>query len=219
VRDLVIGCPMTTSDIRKTIDKAITLESETGQLRAQLTTRLGQLNKMLILPEQEPVTALMNFITGYVRSVPSSLALVTAVSKRLGFYSYAAPFLYLAEDFFLKPPEALADEHGLGGLLDEAFLAHRLLEEINDHHVRVVQRPLLPIDMTEANIIVHHLIGDTMASKLENLVQFAAGSLLGKEKAWDDARRLPGAATLSDDMLPGEQLIWEPKQVRLRLGG
>ncbi|MEH6570232.1 MAG: hypothetical protein V7709_14225 [Halioglobus sp.] len=208
---------MTTPDIRKIIDEAIALERVTGQLRKQLSERLVTLSEKLVLPESDPITALMVFITGYIESVPSSLTLVTAVSKRLGFHSYAAPFLHIAEDYFLQPPDAIADEQGLMGLLDEAFLAHRLLEEVNDNHMRYLQRPLLPIDMTEANTIVHHLIGDTLAGRLENLVQYTASQLLAKEKAWEQVRNLPGSAKLPETLVSSEQLMWEPHKVRLRL--
>ena len=208
---------MMTPDIRKVIDDAIISERETGQLRKQLSERLAALSEKLVLPEHAPISALMVFITGYIESVPSSLTLVTAVSKRLGFHSYAAPFLHIAEDYFLQPPDAIADEQGLMGLLDEAFLAHRLLEEVNDNHIRYLQRPLLPIDMTEANTIVHHLIGDTLASRLENLVQYTASQLLAKEKAWEQVRNLPGSAELPETLVSSEQLMWEPHKVRLRL--
>lgn len=208
---------MTTPDIRKIIDDALMSERETGQLRKQLSERLAALSEKLILPENDPISELMVFIKGYIESVPSSLTLVTAVSKRLGFHSYAAPFLHIAEDYFLQPPDAIANEQGLMGLLDEAFLAHRLLEEVNDNHMRHLQRPLLPIDMTEANTIVHHLIGDTLASRLENLVQYTASQLLAKEKAWEQVRNLPGSAELPETLVSSEQLMWEPHKVRLRL--
>ena len=85
-----------TPDIRKIIDEAIASERDTGQLRKQLSERLAALSEKLVLPESDPITALMVFITGYIESVPSSLTLVTAVSKRLGFHSFAALFLHIA---------------------------------------------------------------------------------------------------------------------------
>ena len=208
---------MTTPTIREIISRAIVSEQKTGQLRALLRERHAQLSQTLILPKHDPISALMIFITGYIESVPSSLSLVAAVSKKLGFHSYAAPFLVLAEDYFLHPPEAIADAEGLMGLLDEAFLAHRLLEEVNDNHIRHLKRPLLPVDMTEANTIVHHLIGDTLASQLENLVQYAASQLLAQERAWEEVRNLPASAVLPETIVSSEQLMWEPHKVRLRM--
>lgn len=208
---------MTTPTIRKIISKAIVSEQNTGQLRAFLGKQQTQLSQTLILPKHDPISTLIIFITGYVESVPSSLDLVETVSKKLGFYNYASPFLLLAEDYFLHPPEAIADTQGLMGLLDEAFLAHRLLEEVNDNHMRHLNRPLLPVDMTEANAIVHHLIGDALASQLENLVQRAASQLLAQESAWEQVRNLPASAVLLQAIISSEHHPWEPHKVRLRM--
>lgn len=179
--------------IREVIDAALQAEEKGHQLRATMERRLPELRGKLVIPENDPIGALMDFVVRYVRSVPSCLRLVTAVSKRLGFFDYAAPFLHMAEDYFLQPPGELPQDGGLEALLDEAFLAHRLLEEVNDHHIRHLQRALLPVDMTEANIIVHHLLGDEFALRLEELVQFTASQLLRQEHVWVQVKALTGA--------------------------
>lgn len=208
---------MDTPGIRETICAALRKESDSGLLRQRLEQQLPQLRELLILPEEKPVDALMAFISDYVESVPGCLNLVTAVSKRLGFHDYAAPFLHMAEDYFLQPPEELPTDGGLEALLDEAFLAHRLLEEVNDHHIRHLQRPLLPVDMTEANIIVHHLLGDEFATRLEQLVQFTASQLLEREHVWDRVRALPGGEETPSPVLSSNNLAGSPQQIRLRL--
>lgn len=203
--------------IKATIRAALLQEGETGLLRARIEQQLPRLRRQLLLPEQAPVDALMSFITSYVESVPSCLRLVTAVSKRLGFFDYAAPFLHLAEDYFLQPPDDLPQDGGLEALLDESFLAHRLLEEVNDHHIRHLQRPLLPLDMTEANIIVHHLLGDAFAIRLEQLVQFTAAQLLHREHIWERVRNLPGSGEAATPLVSSANLTESGQKVRLRL--
>jgi hypothetical protein len=208
---------MSSLEIRATIQAALQKEGETQQMRASLAQRLPQLQEKLVLPEEDPVSALMVFVTRYVNSVPSCLSLVTAVSKRLGFFDYAAPFLHLAEDYFLQPPDALPQDGGLEALLDEAFLALRLLEEVNDHHIRHLQRPLLPVDMTEANIIVHHLLGDELAIRLEQLVQFTAAQLLHREHVWARVRDLPGTCEAAAPLFSSGDLTGSTANIRLRL--
>lgn len=203
--------------IRDTIASALRNERKTGRLSAILASQLPQLREKLVLPEQEPVAALMAFITDYVESVPGCLSLVSAVSKQLGFFDYAAPFLHMAEDFFLSPPEELPEGGGLDALMDEAFLAHRLLEEVNDHHIRHMHRPLLPVDMTEANIIVHHLLGDELANRLEQLVQYTASQLLTREHVWEQVRSLPGGEAALTPKISSSNLAGSPQQIRLRL--
>jgi hypothetical protein len=154
----------------------------------------------------------------YAESVPGSISLVTAVSKRLQFFDYAAPFLHMAEDYFLRPPDILPGDGGLESLLDEAFLAHRLLEEVNDHHIRHLQRPLLPLDMTEANLIVHYLLGDELAMRLEQLVQFTACHLLEREHVWERVKTLPGIEPSPGDLISSSALVGDDQHIRLRLG-
>ena len=126
---------MRTAELRESIAAAVAYEAAAGELQAVLAQRLGELRTRLLLPEEQPVSAMLTFITRYIRSVPGCLRLVAAVSRRQGFFEYAAPYIHLAEDFFLQPPTVLTGT-GLAALLDEAFLAHRLLEEVNDHHHR-----------------------------------------------------------------------------------
>jgi hypothetical protein len=209
---------MSSSDIREIIATAVAQENATHNLRQRLQDNIPQFASRLELPEEAPEQALLEFITGYIESVPGCISLVTAVSKQFGFHDYAAPFLHIAEDYFLQPPDEVPETGGLALLLDEAFLAHRLLEEVNDHHIRHVQRPLLPLDMTEANIIVHHLLGDPLASRLEQLVQYTASRLLEKEHVWDKVRKIPGATAMTTPLMDSQSLTSRTHSVRLRLG-
>jgi hypothetical protein len=209
---------MSSSDIREIIATAVAQENATHNLRQRLQDNKPQLASRLELPEEAPEEALLEFITGYIESVPGCISLVTAVSKQFGFHDYAAPFLHIAEDYFLQPPDEVPETGGLALLLDEAFLAHRLLEEVNDHHIRHVQRPLLPLDMTEANIIVHHLLGDPLANRLEQLVQYTASRLLEKEHVWDKVRKIPGATAMTTPLMDSQSLTSRTHSVRLRLG-
>jgi len=208
---------MAPPDIREIIARAIAHEQRTHALRNRLAANIEEFRCRLELPKEAPADALIEFISHYIESVPGCISLVTAVSKQLGFHEYAAPFLHIAEDYFLQPPEDIPETGGLALLLDEAFLAHRLLEEVNDHHIRHVQRPLLPVDMTEANIIAHHLLGEPLANRLEQLVQFTANRLLEKEHVWEKVRDLPGTGTLPSMVIDSHSLISTSKAVRLRL--
>ncbi len=180
---------MQTQRIRARITAAIAHEGKTGALARDLAPRLPDLRRVLLLPAEDPVAALVRFIERYVRGVPGCMRLVAALGKRRGFDAFAAPFLAVAEDYLVHVSDTDAQGEGLGAILDGAFLAHRLLEEIDDHHVRHLQRPLLPVDMTESNIIVHHLLGDAFASRLEQLVALTARDQLQLETVWENVRQ------------------------------
>jgi hypothetical protein len=210
---------MVAAIIRDKISAAVKAEAENGQLRRRLELQLPQLRNKLVLPEQEPVVALLRFITDYIECVPGCMQLVTAMSKQMGFYDYAAPFLDMAQDYFLHPPPELPSDDGLEGLLDEAFLAHRLLEEVNDHHIRHLRRPLLPVDMTEANVIVHHLLGDALANTLDQKVNHTATQLLGREYVWTRVYTQPESTAQMGIPLRHNPLSGPSRRIRLRLAG
>lgn len=204
--------------IRDLIDRAVARERSDGEFQRRLEPELAGLGQRLLLPEERADEALVAFVIEYVLAVPDALELVYDTGQRLGFHEYAAPFIYLAQDFFLHPVE-FSPDGGLESILQEAFLAHRLLEEVNDHHVRQLQRPLLPVDMTEANIIVHHLLGDERASRLDKVVAAAAEHQLQKHAAWTGLRDLPTTAGDDPALYPDVSTLPAPRQVRLRLAG
>ena len=208
---------MVTALIREKISAAVRTEAKTRHFGEHLQKHLPLLRDKLVLPEDDPVAGLLAFISEYVESVPDCILLVTAVSKHMGFYDYAAPFLEMAEDYFLHPPDDLPPDGGLEALLDEAFLAHRLLEEVNDHHIRHLQRPLLPIDMTEANVIVHHLLGDELANQLDQMVHDTAARLLEREYVWARVRAMPAGSAPATQLFKYTKVTWPSRRIRLRL--
>ena len=77
---------MSTAGIKDSINAALQQEEETGEFRRQLSARLPELQQKLVLPAQSPLDALMAYVGSYADTVPGSLKLDTAVSKRLGFF-------------------------------------------------------------------------------------------------------------------------------------
>ena len=157
---------MDTSAIREAIARACLQEQKAPSLHRFFSERLDELEQRLVLPPVEPIEALVDFAGQYIDAVPDFLEQIAAQDRPAETLGY----LNMAADFFIAPPGLVEDDHGLKALLDEAFLAQRLLEELNDLALRRHSRPLLCRDMTRANIIVHHLLGDQLASRLECLV-------------------------------------------------
>ena len=102
-----------------------------------------------------------------------------------GLLNYVSPILEVVEGFFMAPPKELDKETGLAALMDEAFLAHRLFEEVNDTYIMRVGQPMIPFDMTMSNVIIHSLIGEPFANELEQVVMVAAKGIFGEAKAYE----------------------------------
>ena len=179
---------MGTDTIRKIIADAKREETRSGALQRYFGEQLPELELRLLLPKTRPAQKLVRFVEQYIDYVPDFIDSATTISRRTEAYAYAAPFLHIAEDYFLTPPDDLSQASGLLALLDESFLAQRLLEEVNERHNHHFQQPLLPVDMMRANIIVHHLIGDELANRLDSLVDHTVQRLVDREHLFQQQR-------------------------------
>ena len=167
---------MTTEAIRDTITLAKRQEQQHQHLAQLLESRTEQtLHFAIQLPEENPQAALLDFVISYIDHVPDLIDQARDTAVAVNIQSVTEPFLALAEEFFLKPPEIVTDHVGLHELMDEAYLAHRLIEEINDRFMAQSSTPLVPVDMSIANLIIHSLIGEPFANELDEAVNYTVG--------------------------------------------
>ena len=124
---------------------------------------------------------LTRFVAAYIDEVPDLLDAANEVAREAGIESQIKPVLKIAEQYFLQPPTIMAGHVGLDSLLDEAYLAHRFVEEVNDLYIKHFGQPLIPLDMTVANLIAHQLIGEEFANQLDEAVHHAVDEMLNDE--------------------------------------
>lgn len=177
---------VTTAAIYDTIEMAKLHEKQSGSLACLFEHYINSnIPLALQLPERGATQSLVDFIIAYIEHVPSLLDATRQITREAKVEAYAEPFLQLAEDFFLKPPEIVAEHVGLEELMDEAYLAHRLMEEVNDRFMIRATIPLVPVDMTTANLLVHSLIGEPFANELDEAVFYAVERAMVKEYVYD----------------------------------
>ena len=165
------------SQIRDAIAAARHQEERTHDLELYLASMAPRLHKAIALPEVQPAAALLRFVIAYIEHAPDFLDALDQAMQNNGLAGYGRVFLDIAEDFFLQPPEVVHREGGLRALIDEAYLTHRLIEEINDRLLILCGVPLAPMDMTMANIVIHHLLGEEFANHLDLAVHYAVEAL------------------------------------------
>ncbi len=179
---------MTTDAIRDTIALAKLHEQEHQHLAALLNRHVqSNMHIAIQLPKEDASASLMRFVIAYIEHVPDLIDAARAITEEANIQACAEPFLKLAEDYFLKPPEIVAGHIGLHELMDEAYLAHRLIEEVNDRYMVRTSIPLVPIDMTMSNLIVHSLIGEPFANELDEAVHYTVERAMMKEYVYDSA--------------------------------
>ncbi|MFK8332027.1 hypothetical protein M2D63_018655 [Pseudomonas sp. BJa5] len=172
---------MNIAALREQITRAHQHETETDQLKEQLIKQLPHLHPSIQLPEIDAQGALTRFVSAYIDQVPELLEAANAVAREAGIESQIKPVLKIAEEYFLQPPKIMNGHVGLGCLLDEAYLAHRLVEEVNDLYIKHFQQPLIPLDTTVANLIAHQLIGEDFANQLDEVVHHSVDAMLDDE--------------------------------------
>jgi hypothetical protein len=179
-------------DIRQTIELARDFESESGEFERQLSKQAETLPDSINFGTHDNPGAasksLETLVLRYVEHVPDFLEAIYEIAEQAGIDSDIEPFLKIAEDYFLKPPEIIDGHRGLDALMDEAYLAHRLMEELNDRFIQQCGIPLAPLDMTRANVIIHHLIGEPFANDLDNIVHYAAENLVCNKRVFNTPR-------------------------------
>ena len=169
---------MNIAALREQISQAHQHERQTGQLEQRLEQQLPHLHPLIQLPEQDARGTLARFVSAYIDQVPELLEAAHAVARQAGIEAQIKPVLQIAEAYFLLPPSELQDHVGLDCLLDEAYLAHRLVEEVNDLYIRHFSQPLIPLDTTVANLIAHQLIGEAFANQLDEVVHHSVDEML-----------------------------------------
>lgn len=172
---------MNIAAVRDQITRAHQHEAETGQLKQQLALQLPHLHPSIQLPETDAQEGLARFVAAYIDQVPELLEAANDVAREAGIESQIKPVLKIAEQYFLQPPEVMNGHVGLDCLLDEAYLAHRLVEEVNDLYIKHFNQPLIPLDTTVANVIAHQLIGETFANQLDEVVHHSVDEMLNDQ--------------------------------------
>lgn len=167
-------------ELRERVRTAREQAASDASMRGWLANKLPELHRSIRL--REPATeTLFGFIEAYIERVPDMLEAAQSVADSSKLRAQLIPVLKVAEEFFLQPPEVDQAHHGLLLLLDEAYLAHRLVEEVNDRYLSHVGEPLIPMDNIKANLIVHQLLGEQYANELDAAVDEAVVGLLSEE--------------------------------------
>lgn len=174
--------PEKISQIRKVIMQEKSRAHGDRDFNLWMLEKAVQVHHLVALPEGQEFDALAKFVVSYIDALPDCLEHFHQVAQQANLSPYTDLFLNLATDFVLAPPADLELEVGFGHLIDEAYMAHRLLEELNDRCLMYLGGPGLPMDNSFANIIVHELIGDEFANDLDFAVQFAIESQAEQEQ-------------------------------------
>ena len=176
---------MRVSTLRHIISRAFEHEEKTLTFKRHVQYHIEQLPLHLRYADGEDVSdTVLYFAMEYIHQVPDFLESIGKASEKAGITNYVFPFLKIAEDYFVSPPKLPNSHIGLLALMDESYLAHRLFEEVNDRYIAKVGLPLIPWDMTLANVVAHAIIGESLANQLDIVVHETAAAMINFESEY-----------------------------------
>ena len=161
---------MTASALRALIAAEIEKDNDKQLLQAYLVRKGPLLHHSIRLKGQHQSDKLYRFMLTYTRHAPDLLFDVRKSASRKSVDTLVEPFLTAAETFFLVPPPQASAVDGMLKMAACAYLCHRLVEELNDICHMCLGVVLWDHDLTHANLLVHAILGDGNANKLDDVV-------------------------------------------------
>ena len=134
---------------------------------AALRNRLGQLPGV---STQGQVDQCEQAIGSAIDAIPAILEQMSAAGQQAGIGHLLAPILQQVTGYFLAGEDLIPDREGSLGLLDDAYLAHLYLQEINRAYQASTGQLLLPIDCNGTIQVLRAVLGQEITAQLDQVV-------------------------------------------------
>lgn len=125
-------------------------------------------------------SAMTELAEGYVRAVVNLLIECDIAATGAGIQRFTVSIIQTAAGYFLNPKDYIPDEEGLYGLLDDAYLACRFVARISEIVAAERGFPLLDTSLDLHSQSIRVLIGEPLASQLDNDIEGVIQTLLSK---------------------------------------
>ncbi|MBQ0719583.1 MAG: hypothetical protein KBT88_04745 [Gammaproteobacteria bacterium] len=168
---------MDTIKLRHSIEQARLLEDQNGQLAAQLSRIRPSLHRAIKMPRDNAIAVLLDFVVRYTEHVAEFVDVLSIIGINANCCKYTEAVVNFCTGAFDQTPDLLEGQNQLSTLMAQAYIAHRVIEEVNEHFSLQCHEPLIPMDMTRSNLIIHQLIGEPLANHLDLIAQEVAEQL------------------------------------------
>jgi uncharacterized membrane protein YkvA (DUF1232 family) len=137
------------------------------QAAAALRERIGQLPGVSTPGQIDQCEAAIN---GAIDSIPNIIEEMAAAGQQAGIGHLLAPILQRLTGYFLAVEDLLPERKGTLGLLDDAYLAHLYLQEINRAYQASTGMLLLAIDLSDTIAVLRVLLSPQVSDQLDQAV-------------------------------------------------
>jgi AcrR family transcriptional regulator len=183
---------MSTLTLSQVITQTVS-QYDTVKSAAAMQARLTKISKPFGLTDNaRSRQQIFKMLVDYIQRVPDHLASLEVIGRRYNITNLLQPFIDLSTNYLaatcrtleVTPEQGPDDKVDTGpfiALLQGAYIFNRLLEELNDEIESFIGIPLTSINTMTANLIVHDVIGDTFANRLDKIIDaLIARSLITK---------------------------------------
>ena len=164
---------MKTSVIKTMINKAINNEKSTNGLAQLVIQVAGQNGKNMTIQEAKGVS---NLVIEYVQLVPQFLEEGMNKSHQFGLSNEIGHMMKELEYYWMLEDDIIPDNLGLIGITDDAYASMFLLQSLSDYCRQTSGRPLISTDLTNMNKLIRNILGQPVASAIEQKVQVTIGN-------------------------------------------
>ncbi|MEZ0149180.1 MAG: hypothetical protein AB9Q19_07650 [Candidatus Reddybacter sp.] len=168
---------MDTFNLRRDIERAKVIEHQSGLLAAQLQLKAPFLHRAIQMPLDNAVPVLLDFVVRYTEHVAEFVDVLSIIGINANCCEYTEAVVNFCTGAFDQILPLLNGQNELATLMAQAYIAHRVIEEVNEHFSQQCNEPLIPMDMTRSNLIIHQLIGEPLANQLDLVAQDVAEQL------------------------------------------
>ncbi|MCA9567214.1 MAG: succinylglutamate desuccinylase/aspartoacylase family protein [Myxococcales bacterium] len=156
----------------------------------------------------EDVTRAVQFVTDYIRSIPTILREALERSEGTFAEDKMRRMVTAATTYWQADDDVIPDSEGLYGILDDAYCTLILVQALDERYREQTGQGLVAADLTESNLAIRRLLGPTNAGQLEDYV----------DEALDDATMTELLESLqADPMAPPPERIKTNDELILQL--
>ncbi|WP_157954419.1 hypothetical protein [Saccharospirillum mangrovi] len=161
---------MPSSRISRALQQAMNAPDGAQNLSRFIATFQRKHPQLLSVDDGRLEQRLSAFLTDYARLLPVLLVELDQACHTLRCGAASQQLLAILDQFIAAIEPARFD-YGLVGVLDKLYFGHRLVEELHDQLLMHQGQPMLSWDTTLANLLIHALIGDSYATRLDLTAQ------------------------------------------------
>lgn len=121
-------------------------------------------------------------LNGAIDAIPAILEQLSAAAQQSEVAHLVGPLIEQVAQYFLSEQDLIPDHAGTLGLLDDAYLAHAFLHQVNVAYAAGTGHALLPFDAAPAIQVLRAVLGPQVSLQLDRLVAQGVGQAVAQSQ-------------------------------------